>query len=138
MVFSKMKDLKYNKKILNETKQMVEFINSYQESFLKLSKKLRKEYENELLKAQIKLIESIAEGESLDVIELKTKYLNSSEKKISKKKDKQSLTTTEEDILDTCIVEGVTYYFSQNSGVVYNEDSTVVGSYVDGQIVLKK
>ena len=72
------KNLHYNKKIKEETEAFQKMIENY-------TTKLKKEYEKKLLNTQIALLEIIAEGEELNIIELK-KYLQTKRNKNQKKK----------------------------------------------------
>lgn len=125
------KQLKYNKKIKEETEAFQKLITSY-------TSKLKKEYEKEILSVQISLLEEIAEGENLNIIELKDKYLKSSKEKSTEKKTKSKNTNIQEDLLEKMDIKGTTYFYeNKENGNVYNTDSQIVGSYVDGEIKLK-
>ena len=123
------KNLRYNKKIKDETEVFQKLINSY-------TSKLKKEYEKEVLNAQITLLEQIAEGENLNIIELKEKYLQAT--KTKKENNEASKTSiTPDSLLEKITFKSKTYYYeNKEGGNVYNENSVIVGSYVDGEIKL--
>ena len=123
------KNLRYNKKIKDETEAFQKLINSY-------TSKLKKEYEKEVLNAQITLLEQIAEGENLNIIELKEKYLQVTKTK-KEKKELSKTSINSDSLLEKITFKSKKYYYeNKEGGNVYNEDSVIVGSYVDGEIKL--
>lgn len=123
------KNLKYNKKIKEETEAFTKAITSY-------TSKLKKEYEKEILNVQISLLEQIAEGEDLNIIELKEKYLQKNEKKKDTKTVTSKTTVTEELLEKTEIGNNTYFYENKDNGNVYNTDSVIVGSFINGEIKL--
>lgn len=123
------KNLRYNKKIKDETEAFQKLIISY-------TSKLKKEYEKEVLNAQITLLEQIAEGEELNIIELKDKYLQATKTK-KEKKESTKISITSESLLEKITYKSKIYYYeNKDNGNVYNEESVIVGSFVDGEIKL--
>ena len=124
------KNLRYNKKIQEETDAFQKMITTY-------TAKLKKEYEKELLHSHIILLEKIAEGENLNIIELKEKYLKKKTKKSTEKSTKKSTEKSTETLLVKIKFKGTTYYHeNKDEGNVYNEDSIIVGSFQNGEIKL--
>jgi hypothetical protein len=124
------KNLHYNKKIKEETEAFQKMIENY-------TTKLKKEYEKKLLNTQIALLEIIAEGEELNIIELKEKYLQTKKKQKSKK-ETSTTSLTSENLLEKTKLNGITYYYdNKEGGNVYNNNSVVVGLFKDGKINLK-
>lgn len=123
------KNLRYNKKIKDETEAFQKLINSY-------TSKLKKEYEKEVLNAQITLLEQIAEGENLNIIELKDKYLQATKTKKEKKETTKG-SINSESLLEKITYKSKTYYYeNKEGGNVYNEESVIVGSFNNGEIKL--
>jgi hypothetical protein len=124
-----MSKLKNCKKIKEETKAFQKVIDVYISS-------LKKEYKNNIYKVKNELLELIAENEDLDIKYLKEKYLTNN---ISKKKTEENTLNVNNDLenlLEEVILDGKTYYFeNKNSGIVYNESSEKVGSYINQKFV---
>jgi hypothetical protein len=122
-----MSNLRYNKKIKDETEAFSKLIITY-------TNKLKKEYEKDILTKQIKLLEEIAEKEDLDIIYLKETYLETT-KKVKKEKETINI---EEPLLEKITFKGKEYFYeNKDNGNVYDDKSTVVGKYVDNEIKLK-
>ena len=124
-----MSKLKNCKKIKEETKAFQKVIDVYISS-------LKKEYKNNIYKVKNELLELISENEDLDIKYLKEKYLTNN---ISKKKTEENTLNVNNDLenlLEEVILDGKTYYFeNKNSGIVYNESSEKVGSYINQKFV---
>lgn len=127
-----MKDLKYNKKINEETQAFTKMIEEY-------TKKLKKEYEKEMTKMMVELIEDIALNENLDAVKLKEKYINNKYLEKEKQKEKEESVKETESLLEQTTIDGKIYYFQQKeNGDVYNNESKIVGKYVEGVIKFTK
>jgi hypothetical protein len=101
-------------------------------------KKSKKETQDKILEAKIKLLEQISEGEDLKLTDLINKYLNDKEKKGLKSNEK-SIDVKTEDLLDTIEFNGKTYYYeNKDKGQVFDNKSKQVGFYKDGKIVFTK
>jgi hypothetical protein len=131
-----MKKLKYSKKLINETKTFTNLIESY-------CNKINKEY----AKNMNMLLNRIAEGEKLNVEDLKTKYLNSKQTVTeteeltlipTETEEQQNLDTEEHEeiILDKIIIDNADYYYeNKENGKVYNTLSKVVGQFKNKEII---
>jgi len=99
-------------------------------------KKIKKDYVNNLTEEKIKLLKLICEGEELNFNEMKNKYLNDKEKKLSK--DSNDIKEIyNEDLLDTIEIKGKTYFYeNKEKGMIYDSESKVVGSIKNGLHVL--
>jgi vacuolar-type H+-ATPase subunit H len=101
-------------------------------------KKSKKETQDKILEAKIKLLEQISEGEDLKLTDLINKYLNDKEKKGLKSNEK-TIDVKTEDLLDTIEVNGKTFYYeNKDKGQVFDNKSKQVGIYKDGKIVFTK
>ena len=116
-----MKKSKHLKKLKNEGELFQQIINSHCD-------KIKSDYAKILLKEKNDLISRIAEGEGLDELELRNKYLKNTNKTVKVKKE--IITDESENILDKVIIKGLTYYYENKAdGCVYNDKSIKVGFY---------
>lgn len=103
-------------------------------------KKVKKEYQKNLLDEKIKLLLTICANEGLDFEKLKTKYLKESElSKVSLDDIDNSVATTiiDEELLDKIEINDVEYYYEpKEKGIIYDSDSKEVGYYKGGQFIL--
>jgi hypothetical protein len=137
-----MKQLKYSKRIIQETKAFVQLIDFY-------NNKLNKEYAKNIYN----LCKKIADGENLDFEMLKNKYLKKSsdvpqpeytisniilkdsdelgESVESENLDNSDNSKNSEDmILDKIIIGGINYYYeNKDNGKIFNSASKVVGEF---------
>jgi hypothetical protein len=133
-----MKKLKHSKKLINETKTFVQLIENYCD-------KMNKEY----AKNMHMLLKRIAEGENLNLEDLKTKYLNPKQQVVEIFTEELTLTPTEteehndninteneEIILDKIVIDNTNYYYeNKENGRVYDTLSKVVGQYKNKEII---
>jgi hypothetical protein len=133
-----MKKLKYSQKLINETNTFAKLIETY-------CNKINKEYAKNINL----LLKRIAEGENLNLEDLKTKYLktkqtipelsNETEELTIVSKDTEEYEDTEENeeiILDKIIIDNTNYYYeNKENGKVYDTLSKVVGQFKNKQII---
>ena len=117
------------KKKSSHMKKLKKDINESSERYLGLIDKIAKDYKKILIEEKNNLISRIAEGEDLDEIELREKYLDENiKKKLTIEVDESS-----EKILHKIILNGETYYHEiENDGAIYNKDSVKVGVKKNG------
>jgi len=89
-------------------------------------KKINKEYKNNILDEKIKLLEAISKDENLNLEKLKLKYLDARDLKLLSKKQKNDQIDVE--ILDKITINGINYYYNTNSNLLYDINSTLIGS----------
>lgn len=89
-------------------------------------KKIKKEYNNNILDEKIKLLEAISKDENLNLEKLKLKYLDARDLKLLSKKQKNDQIDVE--ILDKITINGINYYYNTNSNLLYDINSTLIGS----------
>ena len=123
-----MSKLKTCKKIKEETKGFQKVIEAY-------IKSLKQEYKKKIFNCKNELLESIAENEGLELEYLKKKYLANKKKKNTKNDES---TSNNDELLDVLIYEGSEYYYEdKESGLVYDNTSKVVGTFINGKVVFK-
>jgi hypothetical protein len=123
-----MSKLKTCKKIKEETKGFQKVIEAY-------IKSLKQEYKKNIFNCKNELLESIAENEGLKLEYLKKKYLANKKKKNTKNDES---TSNNDELLDVLIYEGSEYYYEdKESGLVYDNTSKVVGTFINGKVVFK-
>lgn len=99
-------------------------------------KKIKKDYINNLTEEKIKLLKLICEGEGLIFNEMKNKYLNDKEKKLSKDSN-IILEVHNEDLLESIEIKGKTYFYeNKEKGTIYDSDSKIVGIVKNGLQIL--
>jgi len=116
------------------------FVESITELDLKLQaqlKKIKLEYQHNIVDEKIKFLLTICTGEDLDFDKLKIKYLKSKELSHISKDEVIKKNIVEEDLLDKIDLDGIEYYYeSKDKGIVYDFNSKPVGLYKNGKIVL--
>lgn len=124
-----MSKLKTCKKIKDETKTFQKVIEAY-------IKSLKQEYKKNIFNCKNELLESIAENEGLDLEYLKKKYLVKNNKKKDTKKEES--TSNNDELLEVLVYEGSEYFYEdKESGIVYDNSSKVVGTFINGKVVFK-
>ena len=96
---------------------------------------IKKEYDKRLQKEILKTLQQIAIGEELNYDELKQKY----GKKKSKNKKKETLednSKEKNDILDCINLDGNTYWVNRSEGLIYNEETKIIGKVEGNNYVL--
>ncbi len=98
-------------------------------------KKIKKEYQQLLIEEKNKLLLKIAEGEKLNINDLKNKYLKV--KEITPIETQVPSTEENEDLLDKIVIEGDIYYYeNKEKGKVFDVNNIEVGTYKSGSILL--
>lgn len=99
-------------------------------------KKIKKEYQQILIEEKNKLLTKVAEGEKLNINDLKNKYLKPKEITMPEKILKQLIDNNEE-LLDKIIIEGEVYYYeNKDNGKVFDIKNKEVGIFKNGSILL--
>lgn len=101
-------------------------------------KKIKKEYQQLLIEEKNKLILKIAEGENININDLKKKYLKPKEISIE---GEVKVTTIEdnEELLDKILIEGDIYYYeNKEKGKVFDIENTEVGIFKNGSILFSR
>ena len=122
-----MTKLKQVKKLKTEISAMSELFNTNLE-------KINKEHNKILLQSLSNLIQDISQGENIDEIYLRERYLNIN--KTTKKEEKKNVTNNSEDLLDKVTINGTEYYYqNKENGLIYNNKSKVIGNYINEEFV---
>ena len=104
-------------------------------SITEYKKKIKKEYQQLLIEEKNKLLLKIAEGEKLNINDLKNKYLKV--KEITPIETQVPSTEENEDLLDKIVLEGDIYYYeNKEKGKVFDINNIEVGTYKSGSILL--
>ena len=100
-------------------------------------KKIKQEYQQNLIDEKIQLLMAIANDYNLDFNTIKTQYLKS--KELSKivqieviKEEKK-----EEELLDKVDIDGKQYYYeAKDKGIIYDLNSNPIGIYSNGKFLI--
>jgi hypothetical protein len=99
-------------------------------------KRIKKEYQQFLIEEKNKLLSKVAEGEKLNINDLKKKYLKAKEVIITDELITQ-LVNENEELLDKIIIEGEVYYYeNKEKGKVFDIENIEVGIFKNGSILL--
>jgi hypothetical protein len=129
-----MKKLKNLKSINNI---FIDSINDLDNKLQNEIKKVKQEYQENIIDEKMKLLIAICNGEDLDFNKIKTKYLKSKEiSKISSDKVIEN-NKIEEDLLDKIEINNKQYYYeSKNNGIIYDLNSNPVGVYINNKFII--
>lgn len=99
-------------------------------------KKIKKEYQQILIEEKNKLLLKIAEGEKLNINDLKNKYLKVKEIIIIEDKKIPSI-NDDEDLLDKIVIEDQIYYYeNKEKGKVFDITNNEIGIFKSGSILI--
>ena len=117
----------FHNELLSQFENIDLLINDYK-------KKIKKEYQQLLIEEKNKLLLKVAEGEKLNINDLKKKYLKTKEI-ITADEIKIQLVEENEELLDKIIIEGETYYYeNKDKGKVFDIENKEVGIIKNGSI----
>lgn len=130
-----MKKLKELKEIHN---LFVDVINDLDAKLQTQLKKVKQEYQKNLIDEKVKLLISVCNDEGLDFDKIKGKYLKPKElSKVSLNDSVQEKTAAEEELLDKIELNGKQYYYeAKEKGIIYDLESNPVGVYKNGKFIL--
>jgi hypothetical protein len=116
----------------------VDSINELDEKLQNQLKKIKLEYQKNIIDEKIQLLINICEGEDLDFDKIKTKYLKS--KELSQIVKEEIIIETsqiiEEDLLDKIDINGVNYYYeAKEKGIIYDVNLNQIGIYKNGNFI---
>jgi hypothetical protein len=116
----------------------VDSINELDEKLQNQLKKIKLEYQKNIIDEKIQLLINICEGEDLDFDKIKTKYLKS--KELSQIVKEEIIIETsqiiEEDLLDKIDINGVNYYYeAKEKGIIYDVNLNQIGIYKNGSFI---
>lgn len=98
-------------------------------------KRIKKEYQQLLVEEKNILLGKVAEGEKLNINDLKRKYLKPKEI-ITTEQMKIQMIQENEDLLDKIIIDGEVYYYeNKEKGKVFDIKNIEVGIYKNGSIL---
>jgi len=120
---------------LKNVKKLKTEVSAMNELFTNSLDKINKEHNKILLQTISNLIQNISQGENIDEIYLREKYLDSTKtsKKVEKKKP---VINKSEDLLDKVNINDKQYYYqNKENGIIYNNQSKKVGLYINNDFV---
>jgi hypothetical protein len=127
--------MKKNKELSNLHSELLSHFETIDILISEYKKKIKKEYQQNLIDEKNKLLAQVAEGEKLNINDLKKKYLKSKEIIITKEEVPQN--EDNEELLDQIVLEGEVYYFeNKEKGKVFDIDSKEVGIFKNGSILM--
>ena len=118
------------------------FVDSINELDIKLQnqvKKIKLEYQKNIIDEKILLLMNVCNGEGLDFDKIKMKYLKTKELNQIVKQEVQVETQqiVEEDVLDKVEINGNDYYYeSKEKGIIYDINLNQVGIYKNGSFII--
>jgi hypothetical protein len=99
-------------------------------------KKIKIEIQKLIIDEKLKFIKELCEGEKLNYIEMRKKYLNDKEKKLDETKS-ELLEIQKEELLDTIKINDKMYYYeNKENGKIFDSKSKPIGLYKDGKFSL--
>lgn len=130
---------------MKKLKELTEFHNTFAETLneldLKLQltiKKIKKNYQNNLIEEKIKLLMKICDDLNINFDDMKDKYLSQKELSILNQDIvKNNTIDINSELLDEIEIEGNKYYYEQkDNGKIFNSQSKPVGNYINGKFIL--
>ena len=128
--------MKKSKELNNLHNELVLQFENIELTINNYKKKIKKEYQELLIKEKNKLLSNIAEGEQLNINDLKKKYLKSKEITSSDEVILPIIYENEE-LLDKIVIDDEIYYFeNKDKGKVFDVSNIEVGIFKNGSIIL--
>jgi hypothetical protein len=115
----------------------VDSINELNNNIQTQIKKIKQEYQQNIIDEKLQLLIAICNGEGLEFDKIKTKYLKPKElSKISLDEIIEDKEIIEEDLLDKIEINGKEYYYeNKDKGIIYDLNSNPIGVYKNGNFV---
>jgi hypothetical protein len=129
-------------KKLKELKELhnifVDTINELDNDIQEQIKKIKAEYQKNMIDEKMKLLLSICNGEGLNFEAMKTKYFRSKElSKVCQQDNSVVNQAINEEVMDCVEINNIKYYCEvKEDGIVYNSELHKVGSFKNGQVIL--
>lgn len=130
--------MKKLKELKNVHNIFVDAINELDGKIQNQLKKVKQEYQKNVIDEKIRLLIAVCNGEGLDFDKIKIKYLKAKElTKVSMDDIVEEKEVVEEDLLDKVEINGKQYYYeAKEKGIIYDLSSNPVGVYKNGKFVL--
>jgi len=120
---------------LKQVKKLKTEINAMSELFNNNLEKINKEHNKILLQSLSNLIHEICQGENIDEIYLREKYLDIN-KTTKQDNKKNTVVNKTDDLLDKVTINDTEYYFqNKENGLIYNDKSKVIGNYINKEFI---
>ena len=128
--------MKKSKELNNLHNELVLQFENMELTINNYKKKIKKEHQELLIKEKNKLLLNVAEGENLNIDDLKKKYLKSKEI-TSTDEVILPITYENEELLDKIVIDEEIYYFeNKDKGKVFDVSNIEVGIFKNGSIIL--
>uniref|UniRef100_A0A6C0J5E1 Uncharacterized protein n=1 Tax=viral metagenome TaxID=1070528 RepID=A0A6C0J5E1_9ZZZZ len=119
---------------LKQVKKLKTEISAMSELFDNNLDKINKEHNKILLQSLSNLIQNICQGENIDEVYLREKYLNVNT--TPNKEEKKTAINKLEELLDKVNINGKEYYYqNKQNGLIYNNKSKIIGKYINEDFV---
>jgi hypothetical protein len=129
--------MKKSKELSNFHNQLLSQFENIDVLISEYKKKIKKEYQQIMIDEKNKLLSQVAEGEKLNVNELKKKYLKSKEIITTDEEVKVKQIEDNEELLDQIVIEEEIYYYeNKEKGKVFDINSNEVGIFKNGSILM--
>ena len=124
---------------LKEIKQLhnifIEHVNELDVQLQLQLKKIKQEYNNNLIDEKIKLLSIVCQGENLDFNNMKKKYLKSKDLNNNSINELNTEICIEEDLLDKIEINNIEYYYeNKENGTVYDINLNIVGIFINNEV----
>lgn len=127
--------MKRSKELNNFHNEIITQFESIESLVGDYKKKINKEFQQLLIEEKNILLLKVAEGENLNINDLKKKYLKSKEI-LSIEEAKLKVPEESEELLDKIIINEEIYYFeNKEKGKVFNINNNEVGIMKNGSII---
>jgi hypothetical protein len=116
----------------------VDAINELDNKLQNQLKKVKQEYQKNVIDEKLRLLIAVCNGEGLEFDKIKAKYLKPKElSKVSLDDVVEDKEVEEEELLDKIEINGKQYYYeAKDTGVIYDLNSKPVGVYKNGKFIL--
>ena len=124
---------------LKEIKQLhnifIEHVNELDVQLQLQLKKIKQEYNNNLIDEKIKLLSIVCQGENLDFNNMKKKYLKSKDLNNNSINELNTEICIEEDLLDKIEINNIEYYYeNKENGTVYDINLNIVVIFINNEV----
>jgi hypothetical protein len=124
-------------KILKDTSNLIiNSLNELNSNFQEQLKKIKIEYNKNIIDEKIKLLVSICNDNNLNFNEVKNKYLNNKEMELLCDTINIEETQIQDDLLDKIEIDGNIYYYEvKENGYIYNTKSEKIGVFKNNEFI---
>jgi len=125
------------KEIKNLHNLFIEHINELDTQLQLQYKKIKQEYNNNIIEEKIKLLLLVCEGENLDFNTIKNKYIKSKDLNNSTLHNSNIENNINEELLDKIEINNIEYYYeNKENGIIYDKLLNIVGIFNNNEFKL--